>query len=160
MDTEKKEVKVPAPKHHKKPKRKPKQPVTPVRERSAAAVAEEAAANAAKVAHATATREVSWTQAMSEAWGKAWDATWAALGMKHKAIAHDQAKNAAYHAAGVSSIPVSPIVDSRGTAFDPNVHATMDDGTPHADSAGNFIQKGSHYDGAKKAHYGDTYRHA
>jgi hypothetical protein len=159
MDTEKKEVKVPAAKKHKKPKRKPKHAV-PVRERSAAAVAEDAAANAAAIAHATATREVTWTPTMAEAWGKAWDATWVALGLKHKAIAHDQARNAAYHAAGVSSIPLVKVTDSRGTAFNPEVHAAMDDGTPHADSAGNFIAKASHYDGAKKAHYGDTYRHA
>lgn len=97
---------------------------------------------------------------MAEAWSRAWDASWAVLGLKHKSIAHDQARNAAYHAAGVSSIPVSPIADSRGTAFNPEVHAAMDDGTPHADSAGNFISKASHYDGAKRANYGDTYRNA
>jgi hypothetical protein len=56
---------------------------------------------------------------------------------------------------------VTPMTDRNGTAFDPAIHAVHADGvTPHADSAGNFIAKTSHYDGAKKAFYGDSYRHA
>lgn len=56
---------------------------------------------------------------------------------------------------------VTPMTDRSGTPFDPAVHAVHADGvTPHADSAGKFIRKSDHYDGAKKAHYGDTYRHA
>lgn len=56
--------------------------------------------------------------------------------------------------------PVNVMTDRRGTQFNPELHAAMEDGTPHADSMGNYIDKASHYDGAKKAHYGDTYRHA
>jgi hypothetical protein len=57
--------------------------------------------------------------------------------------------------------PVNVIVDSRGTQFDPALHAAHTDGvTPHVDSFGHFIQKAHHYDGAKKSHYGDTHRHA
>lgn len=63
----------------------------------------------------------------------------------------------------VAAVPhvVTPMTDRAGTPFDPAVHAVHADGvTPHADSAGKFIRKSDHYDGAKKAHYGDTYRHA
>lgn len=56
--------------------------------------------------------------------------------------------------------PVNVMTDRRGTQFDPAKHAATAEGTPHADSAGNYIAKASHYDGAKKAHYGDTFRHA
>jgi hypothetical protein len=57
--------------------------------------------------------------------------------------------------------PVNVLVDRAGTKFDPKVHAVHADGvTPHADSAGHFIAKETHYDGAKKAHYADSYRDA
>jgi hypothetical protein len=65
---------------------------------------------------------------------------------------------------GVIDAPPFPAVnvmtDRAGTVFDPAKHAATADGTPHADSAGKFILKEHHYDGAKKAHYGDSYRHA
>lgn len=68
-------------------------------------------------------------------------------------------KPAKSKAPAAAPAPEAP-TDSRGTKFDPEVHAVKEDGAPHADSAGNFIAKTSHYDGAKKAHYGDTFRHA
>ena len=57
--------------------------------------------------------------------------------------------------------PVNVITDRSGQIFDPAIHAVHADGvTPHSDSFGHFIRKADHYDGAKKAHYGDTFRHA
>lgn len=73
-----------------------------------------------------------------------------------KALQRPKAKKAA-----AAEHVVTPMTDRSGTPFDPAVHAVHADGvTPHADSAGKFIRKSDHYDGAKKAHYGDTYRHA
>ena len=53
---------------------------------------------------------------------------------------------------------VNVMVDRSGVRFDPKMHAATADGTPHADSAGNFILKDHHYSGPAKQHYGDTYR--
>ena len=78
----------------------------------------------------------------------------------HGAVA-DSAEQQGMSVPQRSSEPVNVIVDSRGTQFDPNVHAAHADGvTPHVDSFGHFIQKAHHYDGAKKSHYSDTHRHA
>ena len=57
--------------------------------------------------------------------------------------------------------PMNVLTDRNGTVFDPEKHAVHADGvTPHTDSAGHFILKEHHYDGAKKAHYPDSFRHA
>lgn len=74
---------------------------------------------------------------------------------------HGAAEQPALPKAKAHEGPVNVITDSRGQTFDPEVHAAHADGTtPHVDSFGHFILKAHHYDGAKKAHYGDTHRHA
>lgn len=78
----------------------------------------------------------------------------------HGAVA-DTAPVAAAPKAKAHEGLVNVIIDSRGSQFDPEVHAAHADGvTPHVDSFGHFIKKAHHYDGAKKAHYGDTHRDA
>jgi len=59
-----------------------------------------------------------------------------------------------------ANVPVNIITDRQGTVFDPNIHAATAEGAPHADSTGKFILKEHHYDGAKKAHFPDSFRHA
>ena len=76
-----------------------------------------------------------------------------------KKVAAKKSKKPAAKAPAAAG-PVNVITDRAGVTFDPAKHAATADGTPHADSAGKFILKEHHYDGAKKAHYGDTFRHA
>lgn len=77
-----------------------------------------------------------------------------AVEVAEKAETHSRTRSEAEEA------PVNVLTDRRGTVFNSELHAAMADGTPHVDSMGSYIGKDSHYDGAKKAHYGDTYRHA
>lgn len=56
--------------------------------------------------------------------------------------------------------PVNVMKDRFGTNFDAKLHAADANGSPHVDSTGKFILKEHHYDGAKKAHYADSFRHA
>jgi hypothetical protein len=65
--------------------------------------------------------------------------------------------------AAVAAAPAEPVnvmKDRFGTNFDAKLHAADANGSPHVDSMGKFILKEHHYDGAKKAHYGDSFRHA
>lgn len=82
--------------------------------------------------------------------------------MDKKSRARNRSKKPAAkaRAAKPANEPVNVMTDRRGTVFDPKVHAATADGTPHADSAGNYIRKENHYDGAKKAHFADSFRHA
>jgi hypothetical protein len=82
------------------------------------------------------------------------------MGKQSRARNRSKKQTAKAKATAAAAAPVNVITDRVGTVFDKDKHAATADGTPHVDSAGKFIAKESHYDGAKKAHYDDTYRHA